>query len=275
MKPSRNPVSRAERLYAFLVRLYPRSYRQEFGEEMQYVFAESLKDVCREKGRSGAARFWLRICLDAGKSLVVQHLESLSEGGEMNNDHPNFLIRNRNILLVALATGLLLLVPLVGMQVSDEVNWSPHDFAIAGLMLFGTGLAFELATRQKRGLAYRLGVSLALGTALFLLWANLAVGIVGSERNPFNWLYVGVLAVALAGFLIARFRPQGMQRALLAAGAAQAVVTVLAFAAGMHRAPESSGLMVLGVNGMFIALWVGTALLFKFVRLDGETRSRP
>jgi hypothetical protein len=38
---------------------------------------------------------------------------------------------------------------------------------------------------------------LAVGTALFLVWSNLAVGLIGSENNPANMMYLGVLAVFL------------------------------------------------------------------------------
>lgn len=42
---------------------------------------------------------------------------------------------------------------------------------------------------------------------------NGAVGIVGSEDNPANLMYGGVLAVGIVGAVIARFRAEGMARA--------------------------------------------------------------
>src|SRR5829696_4169044 len=41
----------------------------------------------------------------------------------------------RSVLRVALVTGLVLLLPLVGMLVSDEVNWSLPDFVFAAALL--------------------------------------------------------------------------------------------------------------------------------------------
>ena len=54
-----------------------------------------------------------------------------------------------------------------------------------------------------------------------LVWINLAVGIIGSEDNPANLMYGGVLAVGVAGAVAARFRPGGMARALAATALAQ------------------------------------------------------
>jgi hypothetical protein len=167
--------------------------------------------------------------------------------------------QNKNILFIALGVALILLLPWLAMRITGTVNWSPFDFAAAGALLFGTGLAFELVTRKASTIAYRLAVGAAFATALLLLWVNLAVGIIGSEDNPANWMYVGVLAVVVIGSLIARFRPLGMARVLFAAALAQAVVTVIALV--MEQGADA--LEIVMVNGFFVALWVGSAWLFK------------
>ena len=43
---------------------------------------------------------------------------------------------------------LMLLLPLVAMQFTDEVNWSETDFIVAGALIGGTGLT--LSWRQGR-----------------------------------------------------------------------------------------------------------------------------
>jgi hypothetical protein len=173
------------------------------------------------------------------------------------------MTQNKNIIRVALATAILLLVPLVAMQITDEVVWSLADFVTAGGLLFGTGLAYVLAAGRGGTIVYRAAVGVALGTALSLVWANLAVGIIGNEGNPVNLAYFGVLAVGFIGALIARLKPQGMARALFATAIAQGLVAAAALIAGMHRSPESSVPEILAVNGFFIVLWVGSALLFR------------
>lgn len=74
----------------------------------------------------------------------------------------------RSIVRVALVTVFVLLVPLVGMQISGEVNWSALDFAFAGALLTGSGLLLELAARKPGNVAYRAGAA-AIGVAAVAL----------------------------------------------------------------------------------------------------------
>jgi predicted membrane protein len=74
---------------------------------------------------------------------------------------------------------LLLLLPLVGMLISDEVNWSFSDFLIMGLLILS--LSFGIKEILRATLTYKYK---ALFIALFLLvfmliWVELAVGIFG------------------------------------------------------------------------------------------------
>lgn len=91
-------------------------------------------------------------------------------------------IETQNIRLVAIvvAAGALLLTPLVAMQFTSEVKWGPIDFAAAGILLFGTGLAIEFVLRKVKRLEYRLALCAAILIGLFLVWAELAVGLFGT-----------------------------------------------------------------------------------------------
>ena len=92
---------------------------------------------------------------------------------------------------------------------------------------------------------------------------NGAVGIIGDESNDANMMYFGVLAVGIIGAIITRFQPHGMVRALFATALTQALVAVIALIAGMHQAPYSSVGEILGLNGFFVALFLGSAWLFR------------
>ncbi len=109
---------------------------------------------------------------------------------------------------------------------------------------------------------YRSAVGVALATALILLWVNGAVGVIGSENNDANLMYLGVLAVGIIGAVIARFEPRGMALALFATALAQALVTLIALIARLGY-PASGPLEILGLNGFFIVLWIGSAWLFR------------
>ncbi|MBD2721490.1 hypothetical protein [Hymenobacter armeniacus] len=174
---------------------------------------------------------------------------------------------SKSFLFVALATAALLLVPVVAMQFSAEVQWTWFDFVVAGGLLFGAGSLFVLVARQATSTTYRLAAAVAVAAGLLLVWANLAVGLVGSEDNPANLLYVSVLAVALVGALAARFRPQGMSRAMFGAALAYVLVTLIALfvwkPTGAAAEPSVHLANVLVANGAFAAIWALSGWLFQ------------
>lgn len=169
---------------------------------------------------------------------------------------------------LALTTGLVLLIPLIAMQFSDEVVWTLSDFIIAGTLIFGTGFTYILVTRllsPRMGddILYRVAVGFALFTGLFLIWINGAVGIIGSEDNPVNILYFGVIAVGIIGAFIARFQPHGMVFTMFAMALAQTLIAAIALIGGFYQSPPSTVFHILGVNGFFVMLFVIAALLFR------------
>jgi hypothetical protein len=149
----------------------------------------------------------------------------------------------------------LLSVPAFAMRFAPAAgfDWTAMDFVVMGVLLGGVGLGVELVVRASSSLAWRAGAVVAVLTAFLTIWVNLAVGMIGSEGNPYNFLFLGVLALALAGALLARFRAAGMAKAMLVAAVAQAV----AGAAGLSQ--DLRG----GVFSMGFALfWVLAAGLF-------------
>jgi hypothetical protein len=158
---------------------------------------------------------------------------------------------------------LLLLLPLITMQFTDAVNWDETDFAVAGTLIVGVGATYELAVRMTDNIAFRCAVGVALAAACFLIWMNLAVGIIGTEENPANLMYGGVLAVGIMGAFVARFQPPGMARALVATALAQVSVGVIALIAGSGSTGPAWPANILGLTGLFAALWLTSAALFR------------
>jgi hypothetical protein len=161
------------------------------------------------------------------------------------------------------AAALMLLLPLFAMQITDEVKWDAADFAIFGALLATACGGFELAARMTGDALYRAAVGVAVVAAVILVWINLAVGLIGSEDDRANLMYGGVLAVAIIGAVIARFRPHGMARALAATALAQALVGVIALAAGLGDTASSVPEAVMFLTGFFATLWLLSAWLFR------------
>ncbi|MDQ3076910.1 MAG: hypothetical protein M3Q63_02555 [bacterium] len=81
------------------------------------------------------------------------------------------------IIRIALVTIGILMIPLVAMLFTSEVNWGPADFIIIGALIFGTGLAYEFIVRKIVNTTYRTVITIVLVLAFLLVWADLAVGI--------------------------------------------------------------------------------------------------
>lgn len=109
---------------------------------------------------------------------------------------------------------------------------------------------------------YLAAAGVALAAAFVLVWMNLAVGIIGTEGNPANLMFGGVLAIGIVGAIVARCRPEGMARALCATALAQASVGVVALAAGPSAAEPIRPIEVLLLTGLFATLWLLSAWLF-------------
>lgn len=88
--------------------------------------------------------------------------------------------QNTRLTYLLLAAVTLLLIPLIAMQFTDEINWSAGDFVIMGGLLLSVAFACEFVLRKVKTTQTKI---LVCGTVLFvffLIWAELAVGIFGT-----------------------------------------------------------------------------------------------
>ena len=163
----------------------------------------------------------------------------------------------------ALITALVLLIPLLGNQFVDGWNWPLRAFVVVGALIFGIGLAYQLITRKVDNIAYRVALAIALAAVFLLVWGNFVQA--ADDVNPAAIMYLWVPLVGIIGAAIARFRPDGMARALFVTALAQALVLVYAL---MVRNPQVTSwtppvLRGFGSNAFFVLVFVGAALLFR------------
>ena len=91
--------------------------------------------------------------------------------------------KNKRLIGILVAVPVLLMIPLITMQFTNEVNWSLSDFIIMGVLLLSTGLICELIIRSVQKSTYRIALCIVVLIMLFLIWAELAVGVFGT---PFS-----------------------------------------------------------------------------------------
>ncbi len=71
----------------------------------------------------------------------------------------------------------LLLIPLIGMAITDEINWSPFDFIIMGSLIIFLSIGIHFVSNREKNLKNRILYIGALVLIFMFLWAALAVGI--------------------------------------------------------------------------------------------------
>ena len=171
---------------------------------------------------------------------------------------------NRMRWIIWGGAALLPFLPAIAMQFSgSSVAWGPEDFIVMGAMLGLACGSYELVARLSDRRAYRAGFGLAILTCFLLVWVNLAVGIIGSDDNPANQMYLAVLGIVIAGAVVVRGRARGMMWVTALAAIAQAVVAGIALGSSLGTEDPNWPLDLIGASGMFVLLWVGSSMLFR------------
>ena len=232
--------------YAMLLRLYPRPFRERFGEGM----AQTFHDLCREHGdaRRGLFGFALWIFCETFVGSVRENITHMNQLGKM-------------MLRVALVALGLLMVPLVASQVVKGWNWNAGTFVFLYVLFFGTGLAYALIARKMGVWSYKAGVGVALVAGFALGWSNMVH--VADSENPANLVYYGVLAVGCVGAWLARLEARGLARTLFAMATTLALIALIL---PSGAPPYLARNMVIG-HVVFVALFTASGLLFRHASL--------
>ena len=90
------------------------------------------------------------------------------------------ITKNHRFALLTAVAAVLLSIPFIAMQFTEEVNWDGFDFIVGGGLLFGTAFMIELTLRRFKSLQQRLIICGIILLILFLVWAELAVGVFGT-----------------------------------------------------------------------------------------------
>jgi len=89
-------------------------------------------------------------------------------------------MKNKRLIIILTVIFILLLIPFVAMQFTNEVNWTSSDFLVMGFLLTLTGLLCEIVMRKVKSIKSRILICVVILFIFILVWAELAIGIIGT-----------------------------------------------------------------------------------------------
>lgn len=179
-------------------------------------------------------------------------------------------MKSKDYAIIALFPLGVLVIPLVAMQFTAEVNWTLADFAVMWVILSVPTFLFRLLVTQPRAnLSFKVGAGVAVLTSFLMTWVNLAVQIIG-DHNPANLLYFGVILLGLAGVGLSKLRPAGLARTAFTAAGVTFLIPVVAWLAWPADFQPGILPVFLG-NGVLTAFFVVAGLLFCHAARNRET----
>ena len=192
----------SERLYGALLYLYPKDFRQTYGQQMRQTFRDACRVTYRRNGASGLLALWLPTLLD----LIKSALEAWARQGELT------MVKAR---LIALAGPLTLLVGGIWLLtapghlvfqtglVSDEellgIVSIPFFLSFVPLLfaLIGTRLRFHPSAGGLGRLGLALSVAGGAGVIVAVL-ASIVLGGIAPEVAPGVWVNYAAMICALS-----------------------------------------------------------------------------
>ena len=234
--------------YAMLLRLYPRPFRERFGEGM----AQTFHDLCREHRDAERGLFGLALWIffETSVGIVMENITHMPQLG-------------KTMLRVALGALAVLMVPLVASQFVEDWHWGVGGFVRAYVLFFGTGMAYALIARRMGAWSYKAGVGVALVAGFALGWSNMVQ--VADSGHPENLVYYSVLVVGAVGAWLARLKARGLALTLFVMAATLALIAVML---PSGAPPDMARNMAIG-HGVYVALFTASGLLFRHASLAG------
>ncbi len=234
-------------LYVMLLRLYPRTFRERFGQGM----AQTFHDLCRERSDAKRGLFGLALWIfcETLVGIVTEQRIQMSQLG-------------KTMLRVALGALAVWMVPVVAAQFVEGWHWGVGGFARAYVLFFLVGMAIALIARRMGVWSYKAGVAVALVAGFALAWSTMVQ--VADSGHPERLWYHSVLVVGLIGACLARLKAPGLAWTLFAMAATLALIAVIL----PSGAPPDVALRMAIGHGVYVVLFAASGLLFRHATSD-------
>ena len=232
--------------YTLLLKLYPRTFRERFGEPMVQTF----RDLYRERGDAGQGMliFALPIFYETLVGIVQENIRHMPQSG-------------KTMLRVALGALAVWMVPVIAAQFIPDWHWGVGGFVRVYLFFFIAGMVITLIARRMGVWSYKAGVGLAIVASLALGWSTMVQ--TADSGHPERLLYLSVLAVGLFGACLARLKAKGLAVTSFAMAAVLALLSVML----RSGAPPDPALRMAIGHGVFVVLFAASGLLFRHASL--------
>jgi hypothetical protein len=178
--------TRAERVYALLLHLYPREHRRTFGTLMRQTFRDELREARAASGSLGIG-FWLAVAADVVRSMWRERQSPLGGGVRMNWMRNHFGVA-AGLLLGGLAiVGIVLSNVVFPSTESDSEYTALYLVGYAAILVVFVVIGFVASGAPSQiGAGARAGVvaallATAIGLATFFVVDNLFLSIVGQQ----------------------------------------------------------------------------------------------
>ena len=86
----------------------------------------------------------------------------------------------KSLAIIISVTVILLLIPLIAMQLSNDVQWKTSDFLMAAILLLSAGIATDLIIRKVQKKESKIVFILAILVIIAIIFIELAVGLFDS-----------------------------------------------------------------------------------------------
>jgi hypothetical protein len=117
-------------------------------------------------------------------------------------------------------------------------------------------------TMPGGSVAFAVGTGFAIAAGLLLAWMNAAVGIAGSEDNPVNLGFFGLVAMAGVGAFASEGRARGLSRTMACVAGLQVMLGAIVATGPVAVGEPFGGGGLFALNGGFALLWLIAAIAF-------------
>ncbi|MCW5875344.1 MAG: hypothetical protein KIS85_00555 [Anaerolineales bacterium] len=130
----------SQRLFVRLLRLYPRRFREQYGEQVALVFRDCSREALEGAGVRGLISLWLGALPDLFKTAIQEHFLQIGETVRNLIANPKSRTLIASLLCLPMATFFLIDSLGIGLSLPASAAPLPMLMLLAGLALFGAPL---------------------------------------------------------------------------------------------------------------------------------------